>query len=75
MLCLSFLDPMLGQEPEDNQGHMRSAKAFYDQGDLDAADRELDAALHVQKKTPLAHYWKGMIALQRDDLRKAEKAF
>ncbi|MDP7236766.1 MAG: SUMF1/EgtB/PvdO family nonheme iron enzyme [Candidatus Latescibacteria bacterium] len=75
MLCLPFVDPVLGQEPEDNQGHMHSAKAFYDQGNLDAADRELDAALRVEKKTPLAHYWKGMIALQRDDLRKAEKAF
>ena len=55
--------------------HLDAAVSLYEQNELDAAMRELDAALRIRKKTPFAHYWKGMIALKTGKLKDAERAF
>ena len=75
LLSLAILEPISGQETVTIENHLSTAKSFFEAGDLEAANLELDAALRLDKKAPLANYWKGMIALQKDDVRGAEKAF
>lgn len=67
----------LGQSSisEAVQTHLDAAVSHYNQDALDAAEAELEAALRLENKTCMAHYWKGMIALKRGNPREAEKAF
>ena len=57
------------------QAHIDAAVSFYESDELDAAKDELDAALRIQKKTPVALYWRGMIALKSGKPRDAEREF
>ena len=57
------------------QAHIDAAVELYHQGDLVAARTEIEAALRVQKKSALAHYWSGMIDLRENRTKQAEKAF
>jgi iron(II)-dependent oxidoreductase len=74
MTGLAF-GPVYRAHAQETEAVLEAARAFYDQGDLEAALREVEAALRVNKKNPRAHYWKGMIALRQGDLKTAEKAF
>ena len=79
MIVLGRLSPCpaRAQSTETNavQAHLDAAVSLYEQNELDAAIFELDAALRIRKKTPFAHYWKGMIALKAGKLKDAERAF
>ena len=57
------------------QAHIDAAVLFYESDELDAAKDELDAALRIQKKTPVAIHWWGMIDLKSGKPRDAERKF
>ena len=44
------------------------------QGDLEAAAVEIDRALSIAPKSPLAHYFSGLVRFEQGDLRAAEAA-
>jgi GWxTD domain-containing protein len=57
------------------QTHLDSAASLISRAELEGARTELDAALKIQKKTPMVYYWRGMIAIERGKPRNAEREF
>lgn len=75
LLNFGHAPPITAQDNARVMEYLDEARAHIEQGRFEAADEVLDAALKIQKKTPMAHFWKGMIALEKNEYRQAEKAF